>query len=225
MFKPSSPFTTGRRAQRGIALVFVLLMMVIAITAALFAARMTLLGDKASRNDRDRQIAFQAAELALNDAELDIMDVNIAKAAGGKGRGCKFGNPAAAFYPDAGCSADTDRRGFCQAPTDGKLLYKQIDWKKDSDDTVRQYVKYGEFTGRSGQLTIDGGVPTPKRPPKYIIVQSSPGKLQVLRGKQTAQIEAAYKVYALGYGVNENTKVMLEAEIYKPVLEKTCSGS
>ena len=57
--------------QRGIALVFVLLMLAVAMGLALITARMTLMGDKASRNDRDRQIAFQAAELALNDAELE----------------------------------------------------------------------------------------------------------------------------------------------------------
>jgi len=62
------PFAQAR--QGGIALVFVLLMLAVAMGLALITARMTLMGDKASRNDRDRQIAFQAAELALNDAEL-----------------------------------------------------------------------------------------------------------------------------------------------------------
>ena len=53
---------------------------VIAISAALFSARMTLLGDKASRNDRDRQVAFQAAELALNDPAAFTELVKKAKA-------------------------------------------------------------------------------------------------------------------------------------------------
>ena len=227
----------SRPAQQGIALVFVLLMMVIAITAALFAARLTLLGDKASRNDRDRQVAFQAAELALNDAELDIMDAALALEPNSLARGCKFGNPRAAFLPDAaGCNATAERRGYCEMPlqpaTGAKPMYKLIDWE-EADDSRRVYVKYGEFTGRSAEFaTGDGSAgstvkpPTPAKPPKYIIVRSSPAKLQIMpQGqRQVVSIEAAYKIYALGYGVNPNTKVMLEGEVYKPVVEKSCGS-
>lgn len=221
-----------QRPQRGLALIFVLLMMAIAISAALFAARSTLLGDKTARNDRDRQTAFQAAELALNDAELDIMDATLALATGSKARGCKFGNKHAAFYPEPECSANADRRGFCELPAalpaDAKPMYKLIDWEETSDAS-RRYVTYGEFTGRSDHFVTGDGTgsvkpPMPAKPPKYIIVQSTPAKVQILRGNQTFEVEAAYKVYALGYGVNPNTKVMLEAEIYKPVLEKSCGS-
>jgi len=221
-----------RRPQRGLALVFVLLMMAIAISAALFAARSTLLGDKTARNDRDRQTAFQAAELALNDAELDIMDATLAQLAGSKSRGCKFGNKNAAFYPEIKCSADTNRRGFCEVPVQekGKVkpMYQLVDWEETQDNS-RRYVTYGEFTGRSDHFVTGDGTgsvkpPMPAKPPKYIIVQSTPAKVQILRDNQTFEVEAAYKVYALGYGVNPNTKVMLEAEIYKPVLEKSCGS-
>lgn len=219
-----------RRPQRGLALVFVLLMMTIAITAALFAVRGTLLGDKAARNDRDHQVAFQAAELALNDAELDIMDATLALTPGSKARGCKFGNKDIAFYPEPNCSANSERRGFCelvvQAPSSAKPMYQLINWE-DTNDATRAYVKYGEFTGRSDQFATGDGTsavkpPTPAKPPKYIVVQSAPSKVQILRNNQTFEVEAAYKVYALGYGVNPNTKVLLEGEIYKPVLEKSC---
>lgn len=220
------------RAQQGLALIFVLLMMVIVLSAALFAARSTLLGDKTARNDRDRQTAFQAAELALNDAELDIMDATLALASGSKARGCKFGNKSAAFYPEPECSSNTDRRGFCAISADpsakAQPMYQIIDWE-EGDDSKRRYVKYGEFTGRSDYFATgngDGAVkpPMPAKPPKYIIVQSTPAKVQILRGKQTFEVEAAYKIFALGYGVNPNTKVMLEGEIYKPVLEKACAS-
>lgn len=221
-----------RRPQRGLALIFVLLMIAIAISAALFAARSTLLGDKTARNDRDRQTAFQAAELALNDAELDIMDATLALAPGSKARGCKFGNKHAAFYPELNCSANADSRGFCELPgglpADAQPMYKLINWEETSDSS-RVYVKYGEFTGRSDHFVTGDGTgsvkpPMPAKPPKYIIVQSTPAKVQILRNNQTFEVEAAYKVYALGYGVNPNTKVMLEAEIYKPVLEKSCGS-
>lgn len=227
----TKPFRVDPAAgQRGLALVFVLLMMVIAITMALFAARLTILGDAASRNDRDRQVAFQSAELALNDAELDIMDAGLALAAGSTARGCKFGNPNIAFHPARGCSSDASRRGFCDLDASStEPIYQQIEWEKadgsEVDDSQRRYVRYGEFTGRSGELTTGTGKPpVPASPPKYIVVQSTPNKLQILRGGQTMEVEAAYKVYALGYGVNRHTRVLLESQIYKPVLEKVCNS-
>ena len=219
------------RGQRGIALVFVLLMVIIAITAALFAARLTLLGDKAARNDRDRQIAFQAAEMALNDAELDIMDADLALATGSKARGCKFANPTAAFVVEPGCSADSNRRGVCGVnaaimASPSVPFYKQVNWE-DTNDSTRTYALFGEFTGRSSQLTTGDGTavvapPKPAKPPKSLIVQA-PNKPQILLGAgRTFQVQGAYKIYAIGYGSNPDTKVMLEGEIYKPTLEKSC---
>ena len=218
---------TGARRphrQRGIALVFVLLMMVIAISAAVYSARQTLLGDKVSRNDRDRQVAFQSAELALNDAELDIMDADLPDTVP-QARGCKFANPAKGMLAEVGCSADSERRGYCApdpinlAAATPKPYYELVNWA-DNDDGTRRYVKFGEFTGRSSQLQ-SGGL-NPAQPPKYIIVASA-GRPQVLIGPgQTFEVEGAYKIYAIGYGVNKETQVILESEIYKPILEKKC---
>ena len=154
--KPNAFADQRLRRDRGVALVFVLLMLAIALTAALFAARSTLLGEKAARNDRDRQVAFQAAELALGDAELDIMDAERALQSGSKSRGCKFGNPASGLVAEPGCSADPARRGLCgitasSLASPSTPIYEQIDWE-DTDDGTRAYVKYGEFTGRTDQF-------------------------------------------------------------------------
>lgn len=217
-----------RSNQHGIALVFVLLMMVIAISAALFSARLTLLGDKASRNERDREVAFQAAELALNDAELDIMDATLSDSIS-NARGCLFGNATGGLIAEPGCSADSTSRGLCGVlQTNVAPIYQQVDWE-ETDDTKRAYVRFGEFTDRSDHLATGAdetpaGAPSPSQPPKYIIVQT-PAPPQIMLGaSKTFKVEAAYKVYALGYGVDKNTKVMLEGEIYKPVLDKKCSS-
>ena len=215
-----------KRPQRGLALVFVLLMMAIAITAALFAARSTLLGDKASRNDRDHQIAFQSAELALGDAERDIMDATLALTVS-TARGCKFGNPAAGLVADPGCSSNGERRGLCGVNAASQAspstpIYEQINWEETSDAS-RVYMNYGEKTGRSAELTTGSGAPPqPAKPPKYIIVQSPVKPQLALPGGKVFQVQAAYKVYALGYGVDVNTKVVLEAQIFKPILEQKC---
>jgi type IV pilus assembly protein PilX len=58
--------------QRGITLPVTLLLMLVALTIGASAAQMAMLGEKAARAERDRLIAFQAAEDALMDAERDI---------------------------------------------------------------------------------------------------------------------------------------------------------
>lgn len=60
------------RYQRGITLPVTLLMLLAALTLGASAAHMAMLGEKAARAERDRLIAFQAAEDGLMDAERDI---------------------------------------------------------------------------------------------------------------------------------------------------------
>lgn len=61
-----------QRYQRGITLPVTLLLLLAALTLGASAAHMAMLGEKAARAERDRLIAFQAAEDALMDAERDI---------------------------------------------------------------------------------------------------------------------------------------------------------
>ena len=61
-----------RRAQGGLALIFVLIMMTIVFSIVTITARIATQGDRAARNDRDRQVAFNAAEAAVNEALEDI---------------------------------------------------------------------------------------------------------------------------------------------------------
>ncbi|WP_083941232.1 pilus assembly PilX family protein [Pseudoduganella violaceinigra] len=58
--------------QRGITLPVTMLLLLTALTIGASAAQMAMLGEKAARAERDRLIAFQAAEDALMDAERDI---------------------------------------------------------------------------------------------------------------------------------------------------------
>jgi type IV pilus assembly protein PilX len=209
--------------QRGIALIFVLLMMSIAIAMALITSRVTLFGEKSARNDRDRQIAFQSAELALGDAERDIMDINTT-------RGCKFGTTQ--LIPDEGqCLNTAAGRGVCGAAatiSTGNVTptYKLIDWD-ESSDTNRRYARLGEFTDTVNDLQVGTGV-GPARTPTYVIV--TPGNVKarlnsLVNGKPVPIIaDGNYLVYAMGYGINPQTRVLLEAHIVKPKLDKACSG-
>lgn len=58
--------------QRGVALLVCLLMLILVMLLGVSAAQLSLQGEKAARGERDREVAFQAAEDALADAERDI---------------------------------------------------------------------------------------------------------------------------------------------------------
>src|SRR5450830_497717 len=60
------------RRQSGAALPVTLMMLVVVMLLGVAAMQTSLLSEKSSRNHRDRQIAFQAAEAALRDAALDL---------------------------------------------------------------------------------------------------------------------------------------------------------
>jgi type IV pilus assembly protein PilX len=66
----------SNRYQRGAALLIALLMLVVLLMLGIAAVRIGLQSEKISRNWRDRQIAWQAAEAALLDAEYDVRHSN-----------------------------------------------------------------------------------------------------------------------------------------------------
>jgi len=62
----------GQRKQSGVVLVIVLIFMLALTTIAIFASRNATMGERQARNETEYQIARQAAEAALRDAERDI---------------------------------------------------------------------------------------------------------------------------------------------------------
>lgn len=60
------------RQQHGVVLVIVLIFLLALSTIAIFAARNFTLGERQARNDLEYQVARQAAESALRDAERDL---------------------------------------------------------------------------------------------------------------------------------------------------------
>ena len=61
-----------RQREQGFSLITTLVLLVIASLLGVAASQLVLMSERSSRYDRDRLIAFQAAEAALLDAEMDI---------------------------------------------------------------------------------------------------------------------------------------------------------
>ena len=200
----------ARRA-RGMALVFVLIMMSIIFVIAAVSSRLVTEGERTARNDRDRQTALQAAEVALSNAEVDIMGPTSLGT-----RVSMFGTLPAG----EGCSTEATTRGYCgrllpSSSTTSLLdIYRPIFAVSDTSSS-RAYATFGEFTGRDDEFAVSSGGALPSRLPRYVIEKTS---LNFRNRSQTVGKPLdAYIVTAIGYGLNPETQVILQAVISKPV--------
>ena len=197
MRKPATP-------QRGFSLITTLILLIVVTVLGLAASRIVLMSEKTSRFDRDTQIAFQAAEAALVDAEIDIQGTKDAAgdyiASGTRMAQFDSKNKTTATFP-VGCGIGT-QRGMC-APTAGaKPVWYNVDFTDTSANA--KTVNFGEFTGRefvAGQTGI-----RPEIAPRYIIDYiddlASPGKL-------------LYRITAMGFGPRKETQVVLQVVFRK----------
>lgn len=60
--------------QRGASLIMVMMILIIVSLLGVGGAQIALMSERGARNDRDMQVAWQAAEAALLDAEFDMTD-------------------------------------------------------------------------------------------------------------------------------------------------------
>lgn len=191
---------SARARQHGATLIVTLLMLIAVLMLGMSAALIALQAEKASRNERDRQIAFQAAEAGLMDAEADIE--NSAAAAS---RSHIFTHDSAnGFTPGCGAGSGNPYLGLCSRAEDGvPPIWQTIDFLDRSEQA--KSVPYGRFTGQSFQT---GKGSLPGRPPRYIIelmTYNMPGA-----GTGMEDIKYFYRVTAIGFGTRDATQVVLQ---------------
>jgi type IV pilus assembly protein PilX len=214
---------SAMQPQNGMALVVVLGMMSVVFVVAAISVRLTLLAERSARNDRDRQIAFQAAEAALADAELDIMGPN---AAANK-RCAVRSKHLEGFFSSTGCGFNTadGTRGLCaENPASQPPLYTSINFE-ETDDDLRRFATFGEFTGRENNIKTAGAGGISSRVSRYIVEVVNHIPPVSANGKPVEASpsgEQAFLITAVGYGASDNTKVMLQAMIFKPLSTPGC---
>jgi len=161
------------------------------------AAQIALQEEKASRNSRDRQTAFQAAQAALDDAVQDIERSPRSSLFSGDLHEALAG----------GCGAEQDARywGLCRssAETEPAPAWRTVDFMAAEGNLS---APYGQFTGR--QFAVGTGL-LPARLPRYLI-EFMP------RGAKTDDAQRHeslpfYRLTAIGFGVRESTYVVLQS--------------
>jgi type IV pilus assembly protein PilX len=190
--------------QHGVALIVSLLMLIALLLLGISAAQIALQGEKASRNERDRQIAFQAAEAALLDAELDIENAPDAQGS----RSQRFSKDSALGFPGEGddvChNGDANiTLGLCRRTLDGtQPIWHVVDFLNNDSSTVNS-VPYGKFTGQTFPI---GEGSLPRRLPRYVIELMTYNK----QGESADRVSYFYRITAIGFGARDTTQVVLQ---------------
>lgn len=196
------------RVERGIVLVVALLMLIAVLLVGASAARLALQGERAARAERDRQIAFQAAEDGLLDAERDIAAVASSPSSSpspspSSARAAMFAAGSALGFDD-GCGTGNDgaNLGLCRhAAAPAAPVWQTVDLANDGAHSV----EYGQYSGAAMQ-TGQGFLPFKR--PRYIIERMAchqPGE------EASAPPTYCYRVTAVGFGARPATQVVLQS--------------
>jgi type IV pilus assembly protein PilX len=187
------------KRERGVTLLLALLMMICVMLIGASAALMAIEGERAARAGRDGQVAFQAAEDALNDAERDVgADGNPAPGARRTlfSGGSEWGDGCSA--PGQGMAA---KAASGQAP-----VWERVDLMGE-EDGGRCSLEFGSMTGASMQ-TGEGFLPF--RRPRYIVERilcHQPGE----DASAGAVPSYCYRVTVVGFGSRPETQVVLQS--------------
>jgi type IV pilus assembly protein PilX len=192
--------------QNGIALIFVLLILVVVSLLGIGGAQLAMMGERGARNERDTQVARQYAEEALVDAEFDIR---------GPGTSPRkdFFNSETNFSTNCGTSGDL--QGLCAQATAGKPVWLTVNFEDPSANA--NYMTLGGKTGRTIPNSNGNGI-QPAFPPRYIVEwlpDKNVGKaagLETSRGKAAGSIPAQrlYRVTAMGFGPRLDIQTVLQ---------------
>ena len=199
--------------ERGFSLIVVLLLLVVVTVLGIGAAQLSLVNERSARNDRDTEIALQAAEAALIDAELDILGPNASPAS----RLCLFNDrDVAPFVQGCGTGANL---GLCAPSAPGAAPA----WMTaDISPSSKVAVPSGTFTGQ--KYLVGQGV-TPAALPRYIVeVMRNNGGWQANRLESASAGNAThlFLVTAIGFGVDAQTQLVLQTNFYKPAVSAGC---
>lgn len=178
-----------RSSERGLSLITTLLFMVAALMLGVSVLSVNVMQERTIGNTKDRDLALQAAEAALRDAERDLVV------------------SGSTFTFTEGCT-----NGLCIPPsqraTPSSVSIEQvIDW---TDDTKVR--KYGQYTGG----TVFPGIPaTDAAKPRYVIEKvgnlGTPSGESMKLGVAPAAAGTGYRITAHAVGSRPETVVILQS--------------
>jgi type IV pilus assembly protein PilX len=188
-------FVIGRRIQGGASLIVVMMILVITSLLGVGGAQIALMSERGARNDRDQQVAWQSAELALLDAETEMTDVAAVR------HSLFDGKNVFPFVP--GCGTSGQSTGLCAAVQSGKPAWLTANYM--SIESAAPTVEFGAFTHRP--FAAGGKGIQPEKKPRYVIEL-----LPDPSGDKSATSPPTYiyRVTAMGFGPRADTQAVLQ---------------
>ena len=188
-----------RRRQSGMSLIVVLMLLAVTMILGVGAVQLSLMGERSARNDRDYQIAWQASEAGLMDAEFDIDP----KDSGTSTRSNIFSPENALSFLD-GCGTNGTSKGLCPPSNSGKPVWLSV----DLNDTNGPAVTYGSFAGRTFDAG-DSGL-KPSQAPQYIIelIDDTAARGDASIGRERKYI---YRITSMGFGPRSDIQAVTQS--------------
>ena len=189
-------FMSARSRQSGASLLMVMMILIIVSILGVSGVQIAMMSEKGARNDRDTQIAWQSAEEALLDAEIDIRADGVTGAVASDRKGQFTNENKAAFLDSCGSSTSGQSHGLCLPAIAGKPVWLTTDFTAVNSSTT----EFGEFTHRAFDASATGVRPSKK--PRYMIeILDDPeafGDLSVGKKKYV------YRVTSMGFGPRDD---------------------
>lgn len=182
----------------------VLLILVVVSILGVSGIQVAMMGERGTRNDRDQQIAWQAAEAALMDAEFDIE------------------GPARQFHQQAQCHLQAEGNTDRKVQTRLRELALGSGYGSVRIQPHRQArLAHGRFHGHrhrgthgaiwqlhGARLSSGSKGVQPVRPPRYMI-EPIPDP-RTARTRSIPQTSYVYRVTAMGFGPNAETQAVVQ---------------
>jgi type IV pilus assembly protein PilX len=206
----------GLKSQEGVVLIIALLFLILLTVIAISSSNLATVEERMARNSRDYNVAFQAAEAALRDAESDIRSDGLAPVTPQRISG------STGFT--AACT-----NGLCGTSTGAELSPRP--WENTGNylaDAVRS-VGYGEQTGANPLAASNQSTETPtrtppkvkvggvSRQPRYLIealIDKTPGLSTQGAGYGKNPNKYVYRTTAIGFGTQAGTQSIVQG-MYK----------
>lgn len=180
-----------RLSQSGASLIVVMMILIIVSLLGVGGAQIALMSERGARNDRDMQVAWQAAEAALVDAEFDMTDASASTS-----RKTLFDGKSKTGFV-AGCGTSGNSTGLCDVTASGKPAWLTVNFANTASDAPTTAL--GTFTGRT-YATGNVGV-QPTQAPRYIIE---------LLPDPFDNKSVVYRVTAMGFGPRVDIQAVLQ---------------
>jgi type IV pilus assembly protein PilX len=182
------PSTNPVRAQRGLSLVTTLLFMVATLMLGVSVLSVNVMQEKTIGNTKDRDLALQAAEAALRDAESDII------------------RPGFVFTCPPDCTNGLYLPPSQRTPASSIPIEVSVNW-----DDAAQVRRYGQITGAA---RLPGLPDTDAAQPRYVIEKV--GKLDPLPGDSKSSGSSrepgvGYRITARATGARPETVVIVQS--------------